>query len=197
MSETESKIDINDSTVDTNEVDTKVEIIVDDDVEETKESIEEENRREREKPLEEQLIESFTKEALDLIHEWSNEQFGSMSEWFELGSSVKDLVDNSKDVTQIDKISLSLDVIHNVAKEVMKKYGDRLNEEQMEVVKYFVSDTHNNVLSGVIGFVKSLLNKIDTNKDGKISKEECNAWCSRVFCCAPKLSEKDLKEMEK
>ena len=146
---------------------------------------------------EQQLIQRFTKEALDLVQEWSNEQFGSMSDWFELGSSIKDLIDDAKDVTQIDKISLSLDVIHNVAKEVMKKYGDRLNEEQMDVVKYFISDTHNNVLSGVIGFVKSLLNKIDTNKDGKISKEECDAWCAKVFCCAPKLSEKDLEEMEK
>ena len=130
---------------------------------------------------EQQLIERFTKEALDLVQEWSNEQFGSMSDWFELGSSVKDLIDDAKDVTQIDKISLSLDVIHNVAKEVMKKYGDRLNEEQMGVVQYFVSDSHNNVLSGVIGFIKSLLNKIDTNKDGKISKDECKDWCERHF----------------
>lgn len=192
MAETEEKFN-------ENKVETEVEIIVDDVVEETKESKEEEDRREETEPLKEEqkLINRFTKEALDLVQEWSDEQFGSMSDWFELGSSVKDLIDDAKDVTQIDKISLSLDVIHNVAKEVMKKYGDRLNEEQMGVVQYFVSDSNNNVLSGVIGFIKSLLNKIDTNKDGKISKGECKAWCDKLFCCAPKLSEKDLEEMDK
>ena len=171
------------------ETESKVEVIEDKSTTESKVT--------QELTEEQKLIQRFTKEALDLVQEWSDEQFGSMSDWFELGSSIKDLIDDTKDVTQIDKISLSLDVIHNVAKEVMKKYGDRLNEEQMGVVKYFISDTHNNVLSGVIGFVKSLLNKIDTNKDGKISKDECNAWCAKAFCCAPKLSKKDLEEMEK
>lgn len=131
------------------------------------------------------LINRFTEEALDLVKEWSNEKFGSMSDWFDLGSSIKDIIDEAKDITQIDKITLSLDVIHNVAKEVNRIYGDRLDDKAKEVVAYFISDSHNNVLSGVLSLVRSLLNKIDTNKDGKISKQECNNYCRKLFCCAP------------
>lgn len=139
----------------------------------------------KEETEKQKLINRFTEEALDLVKEWSNEKFGSMSDWFDLGSSIKDIIDEAKDITQIDKITLSLDVIHNVAKEVNRIYGDRLDDKAKEVVAYFISDSHNNVLSGVFSLVKSLLNKIDTNKDGKISKQECNNYCRKIFCCAP------------
>jgi hypothetical protein len=144
----------------------------------------------------EQLINRFTKEALDLVKEWSNEKFGSMSDWFDLGSSIKDIIDEAKDITQIDKITLSLDVIHNVAKEVNRIYGEKLDEKAKEVVAYFISDSHNNVVSGVLSFVGSLLNKIDTNKDGKISKQECNNYCRKLFCCAPIPLDEIEKEEE-
>ena len=143
-----------------------------------------------------QLINRFTKEALDLVKEWSNEKFGSMSDWFDLGSSIKDIIDEAKDITQIDKITLSLDVIHNVAKEVNRIYGDRLDDKAKDVVAYFISDSHNNVVSGVLSFVGSLLNKIDTNKDGKISKQECNNYCRKLFCCAPVPLDEIEKEEE-
>lgn len=139
----------------------------------------------KEETEKQKLINRFTEEALDLVKEWSNEKFGSMSDWFDLGSSIKDIIDEAKDITQIDKITLSLDVIHNVAKEVNRIYGDRLDDKAKEVVAYFISDSHNNVLSGVFSLIKSLLNKIDTNKDGKISKQECNNYCRKIFCCAP------------
>jgi len=139
----------------------------------------------KEETEKQKLINRFTEEALDLVKVWSNEKFGSMSDWFDLGSSIKDIIDEAKDITQIDKITLSLDVIHNVAKEVNRIYGDRLDDKAKEVVAYFISDSHNNVLSGVFSLVKSLLNKIDTNKDGKISKQECNNYCRKIFCCAP------------
>lgn len=139
----------------------------------------------KEETEKQKLINRFTEEALNLVKEWSNEKFGSMSDWFDLGSSIKDIIDEAKDITQIDKITLSLDVIHNVAKEVNRIYGDRLDDKAKEVVAYFISDSHNNVLSGVFSLVKSLLNKIDTNKDGKISKQECNNYCRKIFCCAP------------
>lgn len=144
----------------------------------------------------EQLINRFTKEALDLVKEWSNDNFGSMSDWFDIGSSIKDIIDEAKDITQIDKITLSLDVIHNVAKEVNRIYGDRLDDNAKEVVAYFISDSHNNVLSGVLSLVKNLLNKIDTNKDGKISKQECNNYCRKLFCCAPIPLDEIEKEEE-
>ena len=140
---------------------------------------------EQEVSEQQKLINRFTKEALDLVKEWSNEKFGSMSDWFDLGSTIKDIIDEAKDITQIDKITLSLDVIHNVAKEVNRIYGDRLDDKAKEVVEYFISDSHNNVLSGVLSLIRSLLNKIDTNKDGKISKQECNNYCRKLFCCAP------------
>ena len=140
---------------------------------------------EQEVSEQQKLINRFTKEALDLVKEWSNEKFGSMSDWFDLGSTIKDIIDEAKDITQIDKITLSLDVIHNVAKEVNRIYGDRLDDKAKEVVAYFISDSHNNVLSGVLSLIRSLLNKIDTNKDGKISKQECNNYCRKLFCCAP------------
>ena len=150
----------------------------------------------KEETEKQKLINRFTEEALDLVKEWSNEKFGSMSDWFDLGSSIKDIIDEARDITQIDKITLSLDVIHNVAKEVNRIYGDRLDDNAKEVVAYFISDSHNNVLSGVFSLVKSLLNKIDTNKDGKISKQECNNYCRKIFCCAPIPLDEIEKEEE-
>jgi hypothetical protein len=136
-----------------------------------------------------ELVENISNEALNLVKEWSNDKFGSYEEWFDLGSAIKKMVDEKKNLHQIDKIVLSLDVLHNVARKVKDLHEDKLDDKAKEVIEYFISDSHNDIITSVLKIVKKILNDADTNNDGKVSKEECNAWCKKTFCCIPSIND--------
>jgi hypothetical protein len=144
----------------------------------------------------EAMIEKLTNETMDLVKDWSNERFGSFKDWFQLGSEIKKMVDKLKNASQIDKILVSLNVLHHVASEVMSLHRNKLDNKAREVVEYFISDTHNDILTGAMGIIGDLLNNIDTNNDGRITKEECKAYCEKIWCCCtPKFTEEEMNDL--
>ena len=144
----------------------------------------------------ESMIEKLTNETMGLVKDWSNEQFGSFKDWFELGSEIKKMIDKLKNANQIDKILVSLEVLHRVARKIMTLHEDKIDGKAREVVEYFISDTNNDILTGAMGIIGDLLNDIDTNNDGHITKEECKVYCKKIWCCcAPELTEEEMDDL--
>ena len=61
----------------------------------------------------EAIIEKVIKEAMDLIKEWSNEQFGSFKDWFQLGSEIEKMIGKLGNDNQIDKILCHVGFLKN------------------------------------------------------------------------------------
>ena len=126
-----------------------------------------------------QLIEDLTNQVIQLSESWEGQEFGKLSTWFKLFYIINNLVKENKTATQIDKITLALDVIEHFANRYANKYRMNLSEKDREILDIFVNGEGASVLQASNDFIQDILKKIDTNNDGKISGRECKHF----FCC--------------
>ena len=90
-----------------------------------------------------------------------------------------------KKLLQIDKIKLGLDVIQSFAENYASQYKVLLNDKEKEILELFISGNGNDILKSSNDFLQSVLDEMDTNKDGTVSQIECKNYCRKLFCCAP------------
>lgn len=125
------------------------------------------------------LIDELTLKVIELTESWEANEFGNLANWFKIFYIINNLVKENKTITQLEKINLSLDVVENFANSFANKYREKLNEKNKEILDVFVNGQGASVLQASNDFLQEILNNIDTNKDGKISKQECKTY----FCC--------------
>ena len=124
-------------------------------------------------------IDELTNQLIDLTNKWEVKEFGNLSSWFKIFYMLNDLIKQNKDLNQINKINLALDVVEHFASAYANKYRNNLNEKEREILDVFINGEGASVLQASNDFVKYVLEKIDTDKDGQISKQECHNF----FCC--------------
>jgi hypothetical protein len=128
------------------------------------------------------VIDELTLKVVELTESWQVQEFGNLASWFKIFYIINNLAKEHKTSTQLEKITLSLDVVENFANAFAQKYRDKLNEKEREILDIFVNGQGASVLQASNDFLQEILNNIDTNKDGKISKQECKNY----FCCIPR-----------
>ena len=132
------------------------------------------------------VIDKLVEQTIKMTSQWEKEQFGTFASWFKIFNAVLGFITELKEkVNQVDKIKIGLDVVEQFARGYVAQYKDQLNEKGQEILEIFISGNGADVLESSNTFVQDLLNKIDTNKDGKISGIECKNYCRKLFCCAP------------
>ena len=140
-----------------------------------------------------ELLEKLVQRTVTLTDSWSKDEFGTFGAWFEIFNSITSFADEMRELTDVEKIELALDALIEFARTYVLKYRDEMDEKAQGVVDFIVSDSGRDMLQGGNNFLKKILRDIDTNRDGRISKQECNNYCRKLFCCAPVT----IEELEK
>lgn len=167
-------------------------------VEETKiETTTEEKVTTTEETEKAKLLKKLVQRTITLTDSWSKDEFGSYGAWFEILNSINEFIGELKNKTQVDKIELALDAAQEFARTYALKYRDQLSDKGREVLDFIITEGGRDILSGATNFIQRIVQKIDTNKDGRISKQECNAYCRKLFCCASIPQEEIDKEIAK
>lgn len=147
------------------------------------------------------LLEKLVQRTVTLTNSWTKDEFGSFGAWFEILNSVNSFADEMRGLTDVEKIELALDAVVEFARTYVVKYRDEMDEKARNVIDFIVSESGRDMLEGGNNFIKRIIREIDTNKDGRISKQECNNYCRKLFCCAPvtveELEKDESKEVEK
>ena len=132
------------------------------------------------------VIDKLVNQTIEMTNQWEKKEFGSFASWFKIFNSVLGFISELKNqVNQVDKIKIGLDVVEQFARGYVAQYKDQLDEKGQQTLEIFISGNGADVLESSNTFVQDLLDKIDTNKDGKISGLECKNYCRKLFCCAP------------
>ena len=105
-----------------------------------------------------------------------------------LFAQLKKSIDDIKNVEGDDRVEMYT-VIVAVIIERCVLASDKLSDEEKESVKtYFGKDgLVTNIIDAIGKAYKNMLEKMDTNDDGKVSKEEFQAYCLKTSkCCGNK-----------
>ena len=124
-------------------------------------------------------IDELTNQLISLTDKWQEKEFGNISSWFKIFYMVNNLIEKNKEITQINKITLALDTVEHFASAYANKYRYSLSEKEREILDIFINGEGASILQASNDFLKYILDKIDTDKDGQISKQECHNF----FCC--------------
>lgn len=124
--------------------------------------------------------------CVHLIKEWTNEQVGDFSMWMDLIKPVSVIIKEQSDNTQIENIELTITIIQKIGFKYYDEHKDDLSKDARKVLDIVMSDTGRFLLQSSTSLIGRLLREIDTDNDGKISKEECSDFMKRTFsCCFP------------
>ena len=112
---------------------------------------------------------------------WTQTQFGSLNEWMVLLKTIMGIIQKTYKIPGVQKSSLAIDVLQDIATIIIDENVANLNEEQLKTVKTVLSSEGFQLLSVSTSFLKQIISNIDTDGDGEISKEECHAFCCGCF----------------
>ena len=134
----------------------------------------------------EENLELLVTKCVHLIKEWTNKEAGDFSMWMDLIKPVSKIIQEQSDNTQIENIELTITIIQKIGDKYYNDHKDDLPEEVQKVLEVIMSDTGRLIMQSSASLIGRLLREIDTNNDGKISKEECGAFVKKIFpCCFP------------
>tara|TARA_R110000851_G_scaffold64885_1_gene147501 strand:- start:2 stop:415 length:414 start_codon:yes stop_codon:yes gene_type:complete len=121
-----------------------------------------------------------------LIVNWTNSKVGNISTWFKLFQEIMTAIENDfGEMPGIDKASLAMDEIQILLNMVWKSRTINLDEMEIELLKkgelksLWVLIDNPSILMFSTSILKKIMNHIDTDDDGEISKKECHSF----FCC--------------
>jgi hypothetical protein len=133
----------------------------------------------------EKIINDIVQQTITMTSAWEKKEFGSMSSWFKIFNAIMGFIQKIKEVQQIDKIKLGLDAVQSFAENYALQYKVLLDDKEKEILELFISGNGNDILRSSNDFLQSVLDEMDTNKDGTVSQIECKNYCRKLFCCAP------------
>ena len=116
----------------------------------------------------------------DLILDWSDSEFGSFDKWIALLKNIIIyLTQHHPTMTEIETSDFSVKIIVELCIILYQKYtNDEDNDEKLEELKkgklymvILIMDNPN-ILRTSVNMLNDILNKMDTNKDGKVSSKE-------------------------
>ena len=105
-------------------------------------------------------INELTNQLIDLTDKWEVKEFGNLSSWFKIFYMLNDLIKENKDLNQINKINLALDVIENFAIGYANRFRLNLSEKEREILDIFINGEGASILQASNDFVKFILEKI-------------------------------------
>lgn len=131
-----------------------------------------------------ETVENFS----ELILDWSENEFGSFDKWISLLKNIMIyLTKHHKNMTEIEKLDFSVKITVELAIILYKKYTENKNEEEIENLKkgqlrviVLIIDNPD-ILRASVNILNDILNKMDTDNDGKVSIKEF--WGFICPCC--------------
>ena len=129
------------------------------------------------------LVEKFVSSSTSMVDEWSVKEAGNFGKWMDLMKSVMELIQTDYQRTGVEKAKMATDIMQKLGKYYYEKHKDELDDTTRSVLDVIMSDSGANLLGGATSFIKKMLRDMDTNNDGEISKEECEEYCKKMFCC--------------
>ena len=123
-----------------------------------------------------------------------------MGQWFGLAQTIASYAQTLSQgkLTGIEKACCVTEAIVLTAQSIWVKHTESLSEEEADKLKQGFLRTvctiieNPDIIKGSTTILKKLLNLIDKNKDGEISKKECH-----MFWCCGKLPPGEVEELEK
>jgi hypothetical protein len=124
----------------------------------------------------------------DLILSWSDNEIGDFNKWLSLLKNVMIfLTKQYPNMTEIEKTDFSVKIVVELCLVLYYKNIINMNEDQITALKtgklkipILIIDNPD-ILRGSVTILNDLLNKMDTNNDGKVSCKECLAFLCP--CC--------------
>ena len=112
---------------------------------------------------------------------WSPEQMENMTEWFNLAYDISAHVEKLSNGTLsgVDKGIYVTEAVVSIARSIWKKHTNNLNEQKINKLKngslkiVWLIMENPMIIQGSTTLTKKILNLMDENKDGEISKKEC------------------------
>ena len=137
-----------------------------------------------------EIKKKLSDKASSLIIYWTKKQVGDMSSWFGSAQTLSAYVEklSKGNISGIDKGICVTETVVKTAQEVWIKYTDKLSEEEIEdlknngflnVVSLIIDNP--SIIQGSTSLLKKLLDAMDKNKDGVVTKEEID---QSTKCCS-------------
>jgi hypothetical protein len=131
-------------------------------------------------------LELLVNKCTHLIKKWTNKEVGDFSMWLDLIKPVSKIINEQQDNTQIDNIELTIDIIQQIAIKYYENHKEELTGPAKDILEVIMGDTGRMILQSSTSLFGRLLREIDTNNDGQISGDECQAFIKKIFpCCFP------------
>ena len=123
----------------------------------------------------------------DLVLDWSESEFGNFNSWLSLLKNIVIfLTQHYNKLTEIQKTNISVKVVVELAIIIYEKYTKDLESDKIEELKkgklkmvVLVIDNPD-ILRGSVSMLNDVMNKMDADNDGKISKAE---FCKFICPC--------------
>lgn len=115
----------------------------------------------------------------DLILSWSDNEIGNFDKWLSLLKTIIIFLTKTyPNMTEIEKSDLSVKIVVELCIVLYDKNKENMNEEEITELKngrlriVILIINNPDILRGSVVILNDLLNKMDTNNDGKVSCKE-------------------------